>query len=110
MTVTIQPIIEPQAIPAASTLLFTATARTSIDALTLYNPKANAACAVTLNWVPAGSAVANPNITIEHTMQPGETYVVYGLIGQTLAAGDMIYAIAATGGLVNIFGSGTVSS
>lgn len=110
MAVTIQPLIEPQAIPNVSSLLFTAIGNTSIDALTLYNPLANAACKVTLNWVASGNSVANPNIVIEHIMQPGESYPVYGLIGQVMAAGDKLYAIAATTLLVNIFASGTVST
>lgn len=110
MAVTIQTLVAPQAVPNVSTLLFTATSPTSIDALTLYNPAANAACKVTLNWVPTAGSVANSNMTIEHTMQPGESYPVFGLIGQVMSTGDKLYAIAATTNLVNIFASGTVTS
>jgi len=110
MTASLQTLIEPQAVPAVSTLFFTATAATSFDAVTLYNALANAACKVTINWVPNAGAVAASNVICEHTVLPGEVYPVFALIGHILNPGDKIYAIAATGALVNLFASGTVNS
>ena len=109
MSVTIQTLIEPQQIPAASTLLFTASGPTAIDAMTLYNQVANAACKVSINWTTGGAAAAS-NLVTEHTMQPGEVYPVFGMIGQVLTAADRIYATAATASLVNIMASGTVAT
>lgn len=110
MSVTIQPLIQSQTLTNAFVNLFTASGYTRIDAMTLFNPVGNAAEVVTIEWVPNGGSPATASMISSHNCLGGETFVVYGMIGQTLAPGDKIYAKGAAGSLVNLFASGTVSS
>lgn len=104
------PLIQALPIAATNTLVFTATAKTRLDAVTLYNPIGNAACLVTLSIVTAGGSPGTPNQITSHNCLAGETYLVFGMIGQSLGVGDMIYAQAATASLVNLFASGLITS
>lgn len=104
------PLIQALQVPATNTLVFTASANTRLDAVTLYNPIGNAACLVTLSIVPVGGSPTAPDQITSHNCLAGETYPAFGLIGQSLRAGDMIYALAATAGLVNLFASGLITS
>lgn len=104
------PLIQALQVPATNTLVFTASAKTRLDAVTLYNPIGNAACLVTLSIVPAGGSAAAPDQITSHNCLPGETFPVFGMIGQSLAIGDMIYALAGTAALVNLFASGLITS
>lgn len=110
MAVQIAPLIQSQVLTSGFVVYFTASGFTRIDAMTLYNPVGNAAALVTLAWVPSGGSIATANQITSHNMLPGETFIPFGFIGQTLAAGDKIYAEAATGALVNLFASGTIQS
>lgn len=110
MTVAITPLIQSQTLTSAFASYFTASGYTRIDMMTLYNPVGNAAELVTIEWVPSGGATGTPSQITSHNCLGGETFVVYGLIGHTLAPGDKIYAKGAAGGLVNLFASGTVTS
>lgn len=110
MSVTIQPLIQSQTLTNAFANYFTAGGYTRVDAMTLYNPVGNAAEVVTIEWVPSGGATGTPSMIASHNCLPGESFMVYAMIGQTLAPGDRIYAKGAAGGLVNLFASGTVTS
>lgn len=110
MSVTILPLIQSATITSAMASYWAASGYTRIDALTLYNPIGNAAELVNIEWVPAGGSAGTGNRISSHNCLPGETFSVYGLIGQTFAPGDKLYAQGATGGLVNMFASGTVTS
>ena len=110
MSVTIQPLIQSQQIANAFTAYFTAAGYTRVDAMTLYNPRGNAAELVTIEWVPSGGATGAASIIVEQNCLAGVPYNVFALIGQTLAPGDKIYAKGAAGNLVNLFASGTVTS
>lgn len=110
MAVSIASLIESQVLTNAMALYFTASGATRVDAMALFNPAGNAASVVTVAWVPKNGAIGVPNQIQSHNMQPGETFVPFGFIGQVLMPGDMIYAMADTNGLVNLFASGTISS
>jgi len=103
-------LIQALQVPAVNTSVFTAQAATRIDAMTLYNPVGNAACLVTLSIVAGSGGAGTANQISSHNCLPGETYSVFGLIGQSLAIGDQIYALAATAGLVNLLASGLRTS
>lgn len=109
MAVTIQPLIQSQTLANSLAVYFTASAATRIDAMTLMNAGA-ATETVTIQWVPSGGAAATANIIAKITLLAGQSASVYQFIGQTMAAGDKIEALGATGGLVNLFASGTVST
>ena len=85
MSVTITPLIQSQQIASALTSYFTASGNTRIDAMTLYNPIGNAAELVTIEWVPSGGSTGAASKITTHNCLAGETFNVYGLIGQTLA-------------------------
>jgi hypothetical protein len=108
MTVNIQPLIQSHTLSNAYVSLFTASAPTRIDAVTLFNPTGNASETVTIEWVPTGGSTGAGNLIASYTLLGGNSATVYELIGQVMAAGDQIYAKGATGALVNMFASGTV--
>ena len=113
MAVNIQPLIQSQVIGSTLAAVFTAVAATRIDAMTLFNPIGNATETITLEWVPHGGATGNANMIASYTLlgtSGGNSATVYELIGQVMGAGDMLYAKGATGALVNLFASGTIST
>ncbi len=109
MAASIAPLIEPTIVASTVANLFTATVATRIGAFSLMNPSASTET-VTVYWVPEGGSPATGNIVTKKTLIAGEIYPIYAMIGQTLAPGDMLQAFGATGGLVNIFASGTLNS
>lgn len=104
------PLIQAYQVPAANTKVYTAQALTRIDAATLFNPTGNAACVITVSIVPLGGSVGAPNLIASRNCLPGIGVSLFEIIGQSLNDGDMIYAQAATGNLVNLFMSGLQSS
>lgn len=111
MAVVILPIIEPVQIANAATLYYTALLRTTIDKMTVSNPDAAVPYSVTLYWVPAGAGPTGANIVQPaRALQPLESWDAWVFIGQTLAVGDMIYALASTAAKLNFMASGRTYS
>jgi hypothetical protein len=110
VSIVIQPLWEPVQLTNAAVAYYTAGAPTQINKLTVANPNA-AAFNCSIFWVPSGGAPGAGNaIATARIIQPLETWDVWGLVGHVLNTGDMIQALANTGGKLNFFGSGTVDS
>ena len=54
----------------------------------------------------AGAPRAANQIAPSRALQPGETWTVWPFIGQTLAVGDTIQALASSAAELNFFASG----
>lgn len=94
-----QTLIATQAVLAAPTTVFTATSRTTIDAVAVNNTTA-AAVAFTANIVPFGGSVATANqVTSALSIGANAAAAPLGLLGQTLQTGDFI---SVTGGAVGL--------
>lgn len=111
MSFLIQPLFEATLVTNAATTFYTALARTRIDAMSVINPSATVTYTFTLHWVPSGGAAATANkIVPARPILPGESWIVFPIIGQTLAVGDFIQALASTTNVLNLAASGMLMS
>lgn len=107
MAVVILPLFEVRQLTNAAVTYYTAPVATRIDKMTLHNPTAGAATA-TIYWVPSGGAAAAANALVTtRPIQSLESWDVTPFIGQVLAAGDFISALASAGAVLNFVASGT---
>lgn len=110
MAVNIQPLIEVLPLTNAVATYFTAQVPTRIDKMTVANPTAGAAT-VTIHWVPNGGSAADNNALVKtRSVQSLESWDVWPFIGQVLAVGDTIQAVASAGATINLAASGTTVS
>lgn len=95
MSVTIAQLVSPQTISDAITAYYTSTnVKTRIDKLTVGNPSATART-VSLYLVPSGGSPSDANvITKTKSIAPGETWNCPDMIGQVLASGGTLRAVA----------------
>lgn len=111
MANSLQPLFEPVQLTNAAALYYTAVAKTRIDKMTVANPSATVSYTFTAYWVAAAGTPVTANILQPaRAILPHEAYDVFPFIGQTLGVGDMIYAVASTGAVLNFFASGLVMS
>ena len=106
MTVTALPIVQSKYIEAANTVQFTAIALTVIDAATVVNTSA-ASVSISISIVESGGVLSGGSLSIDsRTLQAGETYQCPELVGQVLAVGDYVSAVASAATSANIRISG----
>jgi len=102
-----QPLIATRDIPITPTTVFTATARTTIDAAVVNNTTGGP-LTFTANIVKSGDAVATTNqVASGLSIGANASFAPIGLLGQTLGIGDYISVVGPTAGL-NIRASGRV--
>jgi len=102
-----QPLIATRDVPIAATTVFTATARTTIDAVVVNNSTVGP-LTFTANIVKSGDTVATTNqVASALSIGPNAATAPIGLLGQTLSIGDFISVIGSAAGL-NIRASGRV--
>lgn len=107
MSVVITPIIEPVQLTGSAAAYYTAGVATRIDKMVVVNP-GNAAATVTIYWVPRTASAGVANMVVSaRPINTNEAWDVYPLIGETLAAGDAIWAFASTTLVLNFMASGT---
>lgn len=106
-----QEIVKATELPNTATTLYTSPAGiwTQISRLSLYNSD-GASHAVTIYLVPAGASAAISNQSTAQTLIASQTWNSPNEEGHTLNPGDALAAFADTGGLVNIFVAGVLSS
>lgn len=105
-TITLIPLFEPLQLATAASPLFTATAPTRIDKLTVTNTDSTART-VSFYWVVAGGAFGTSNLVVTaRPVQVGESWDVQPFMGHVLDAGDQIFGMASAAAVVNVFGSG----
>lgn len=108
MSVKILPLFEPVQLTGSAAIYFTAQVPTRIDKLTLANPSSTTAYTATLYLVPSGGSPSAANaIVTARPVQPLETWDVWSAIGQVLATGDTLQALASTAAALNMFAAGT---
>lgn len=79
---------------------------TTISAMTLTNTTAGAITA-TIHLIPSGgSATASNMVLSARTLAAGESYNVAPAIGQTMAAGGFVQALASAGASITLVASG----
>jgi predicted phage tail protein len=101
-------LVDGSQLTTSAVAYYTAPANTvaTISACTLTNTTAGAVTA-TLHLVPsAGTATALNCILSARTIAARETYNVSSAIGQTLAAGGMLQALASAGTSISLVASG----
>jgi len=102
-----QPLVSTRDVPATATTVFTATARTTIDAVVVNNSTADP-LTFTANIVKSGDTAATTNqVASALSIGPNAAAAPIGLLGQTLSVGDFISVIGSAAGL-NIRASGRV--
>lgn len=102
-----QPLIDTRDVPIAATTVFTAGARTTIDAVVVNNSTAGP-LNFTANIVKSGAALASSNqVASLLSIGPNAAAAPVGLLGQTLGIGDYISVVGSAAGL-NIRASGRV--
>lgn len=78
----------------------------TISAMSVTNTTGSART-VTVHLVPnAGTATASNAVCSARTVSPGETFNVFGAIGQTMAAGGTIQALADAATALSLVASG----
>jgi len=104
-----QPLIDTRDVPIAATTVFTATDRTTIDAVVVNNTTATP-LTFTANIVKSGTAVATANqVMSSFSIGANASTSPLGMLGQTLNPGDFISVLGSAAGL-NIRASGRVLS
>lgn len=101
-------LVDGSQITTGATTYYTTPANTitTIAACTLTNTTAGAVTA-TMHLVPSGGfATASNMILSARTIAAGESYNVGSAIGQTLAAGGTIQALASAGTSITLMASG----
>jgi hypothetical protein len=95
MTVTVAVLVPPKQMEAVQTTQYTATnVRAIIDKATVTNTD-TVSRTFSVNIVTSGGSAGNSNLVIDtRTVQPDETYLCPELVGQVLAPGGFISAIA----------------
>lgn len=95
MTVTVAVLVPPKQMEASQTTQYTATnVRAIIDKATVTNTD-TVSRTFSVNIVTSGGSAGNSNLVIDtRTVQPDETYLCPELVGQVLAPGGFISAIA----------------
>ena len=110
MAVNIQPLIEVVPLTNATATYFTAQVPTRIDKMTVANPTGGAAT-VSIYWVPQSGTAGDSNVLVKtRPVQSLESWDVWPFIGQVLAVGDTIQAVASAGATINLAASGTTVS
>ena len=107
MTVTAKVLAEGQIVPATDTTIYTTplSVTTIIDKVTAANYD-TVARTVTISIVASGGAVGDAYYIAKRTLAAKETYIWPEVVGQILAAGDYVSAIASNATGVNIRMSG----
>ena len=106
MTVTVFPLVQAKYIEPTDTTQFIASTLTTIDAVTVTNTSSVNA-SLSINVVEGGVVVSGENRAVDdRTLRPGESYPCPELVGQVLAVGDFISAIASSANSLSIRISG----
>lgn len=107
MSLTPAVLIAPQQVANATTTYYTSTGlKTRIDKLTVTNPTATAR-SITIYLVPsAGSANDGTTIVKDKVINAGETWNCPDVVGQILAAGGTIQAVASAATALTISAAG----
>lgn len=102
-----QTLIQATAVTTSAVTVFTASARTTVDAFIVNNTTA-AALTFTANIVPAGGTVGTANqVASAFSVGANASAAPVGLNGQTLQPGDFISVVGSAAGL-NVRASGRV--
>lgn len=110
MAVVVKPLFEVVQLTNGAVAYYTATVPTRIDKMTVHNPTGSAAT-VTVYWVPSGGAAGATNALVTtRPVQSLESWDVFPFMGQVLATGDNISAVASAGATINFSASGTLIS
>lgn len=107
MTVSVKMLIGPKYMESTQTTQYTSTSvKTIIDAFTITNND-TVARTFSVNIVPSGGSVGADNkIVKDQTVQAGETYPVWQLIGHDLDVGAFISTIASSASALTMYVSG----
>lgn len=107
MTVTAKVLAEGEIIPNADTTVYTAPLNTTtiVDKVTTANYD-SVPRVISLSIVPSGGSVGNAYYIAKRTLAAYETYIWPEMVGQILATGDYVSAIASNATGVNLRMSG----
>lgn len=108
MTVLAKQLVAPQQIANSATAYISAvTVKTRLDKVTVTNPTATAR-SVTFYIIPnGGSAGDDTTITKSYVVPGGVTWNCPDLVGQILAIGDQLQAVASAAAALTLMISGT---
>lgn len=96
---------------AAATAYTSTNVRTRLDQVTVANTSLVTPYTATVYLIPSGSAAGAAFLILNaRPILPGETFVIYPLIGQVLNPGDFIQGLASTTLVLNFVGSGMLMS
>lgn len=101
-------LIAPQQVANATSTLYTSTnIKTRIDALTVCNTTAGA-ITLTIYLVPSAGAAGDSTTVIKTLSIPANTtWAGAGVVGQIMAVGDLLRAVASAATSLTIVASGT---
>lgn len=110
MTVTASVLLEAKDVEATQTTQYTSTSVTTlVDKCVAHNHTTSAAT-LSINVVASGGTAGTTNLQLKKTLQGGETYNCPEMVGQILADGDFLSALAGTATAINLRISGRVVS
>lgn len=105
MAITPIQLVQPQAMIATTKTYYTATMRTRIDKATFTNTDGASAHTVSNYLVPSGgTASSGTQISVTHSLAPGETWNCPDLVGQILEAGGTFQSTGATSITISLAG------